>query len=131
MYTCFAWKQVTKIGLPKETYHWKLLTWFWSCNSLGKINTNFKKNVSYLWDLELKNPYLVEHFLPSDLRQSNLETYTFYSRKFTEISEHIYFYREIVNSFEAMRKNPTRGWKVHLSSSKKKEIQIMMQKKNQ
>ena len=33
----------------------------------------------------------------------------FYSRKLNEVSECISFYREIVDSFEAMRKNPTRG----------------------
>ena len=62
---------------------------------------------------------MVEHFLPSYFKHSNHET-SFFSRKFNELSEYIYFYREIVNSFGAMRKNPTRGSKVHVSSSEKK-----------
>ena len=54
---------------------------------------------------------------------------TFYSRKFNERLEHIYCYREIDDSFEAMRKNPTHGSKVHVFSSEKKKMQMMMQKK--
>ena len=33
--------------------------------------------------------------------------FTFYVRKFNELSEYIYFYGETVNNFEAMRKIPT------------------------
>ena len=39
--------------------------------------------------------------------------------EFNELSEYIYFYREIINSFGAMRKNPARGSKVHVYSSEK------------
>ena len=35
----------------------------------------------------------------------------FCSKKFNELLEFMYFYKEIVNSFEAMRKNQTRGSK--------------------
>ena len=69
--------------------------------------------------LRTPNLYLVEHFLPSYFKQSDHET-SFFSRKFNELSEYIYFYKGIVNSFGAMRKNPTRGSKVHVSSSEKK-----------
>ena len=77
--------------------------------------------------IRTQNPYLVEHFLPSYFKQSNHETY--FSRKFNELSEYIYFYMGIVNSSGAMRKNPTRGSKVHVSSSEKKKMHIMMQKR--
>ena len=36
----------------------------------------------------------------------------FYRRKFNVLSEYIYFYWEIVNSFEVISKNPTCGSKI-------------------
>ena len=34
----------------------------------------------------------------------------FDSKKFNEDSEYVYFYREIVNRFKCMRRNPTVRW---------------------
>ena len=34
----------------------------------------------------------------------------FDSKKFNEDSEYVYFYREIVNRFKGMRRNPTVRW---------------------
>ena len=47
----------------------------------------------------------------TDHRKKVVMKLTFCSRKFFDLSEHIYFYREIVNSFEAMRKSPSRSSK--------------------
>ena len=102
-------KQISHLTFERND-HWKFLTLFSSYGSLEKINTHFKKSLNYLRDSEFKI-LIWSKISDSFISNKVIMKLAFCTKKFNELLEFMYFYKEIVNSFEAMRKNQTRGSK--------------------